>query len=384
MSTILKALRRLEEDDGKAGRDGRDAAAARGRDANAPASEELRERIFAEEAAAAALPPDPPARGHRVQIFVVAGLALAAILVLSLGLNWLLFSDGLSLGGDGGASRDALAAREAPVTRDARTAAARGGDRAAAALPDPRRTVAPREGETALAATAPSPRPVPVPPVAVEPPLARAAVVPTPSTAAAVAAENERRTRHIDALPEAAPPVARAEQSSATPPAAERRTEPRTAPSAERRSEPRTPPRREPTELAAAPPRPQPRATPAPAPVSAAKPPRAEASMPDRRESTAAPRPAPAPRSEDPRPQPTAAVERIDHRGLPDVVVERTSWHPVSDRRSAKIRVDGSKETLKLREGDAVGGLVVQEITPSSVLFRAGEVELRRKVGAAP
>jgi len=77
------------------------------------------------------------------------------------------------------------------------------------------------------------------------------------------------------------------------------------------------------------------------------------------------------------------AVERIDNRGLPDVIVLRTSWHPSADRRSARIRIglDGEQQTL--REGDAVGGLVVQEITPSSVLFRVGEVEIRRKVGEA-
>jgi hypothetical protein len=75
-------------------------------------------------------------------------------------------------------------------------------------------------------------------------------------------------------------------------------------------------------------------------------------------------------------------VNRIDRRGLPDVVVVRTSWHPTPDRRTARIRVVASEEVLTLRQGDAIGGLVVQEITPSSVLFEAGKVEIRRKVGA--
>jgi hypothetical protein len=76
------------------------------------------------------------------------------------------------------------------------------------------------------------------------------------------------------------------------------------------------------------------------------------------------------------------AVERIDQRGLPDVVVVRTSWHPTPDRRTARIRVVASDEILTLRQGDAIGGLVIQEITPSSVLFQAGEIEIRRKVGS--
>ena len=75
-------------------------------------------------------------------------------------------------------------------------------------------------------------------------------------------------------------------------------------------------------------------------------------------------------------------VNRIDRRGLPDVVVVRTSWHPTPDRRTARIRVVASEEVLTLRQGDAIGGLVVLEITPSSVLFEAGKVEIRRKVGA--
>jgi hypothetical protein len=36
---------------------------------------------------------------------------------------------------------------------------------------------------------------------------------------------------------------------------------------------------------------------------------------------------------------------------------------------------------LNLREGDAIGGLVIQEISPSAVLFKAGDVEVRRRVG---
>lgn len=74
-------------------------------------------------------------------------------------------------------------------------------------------------------------------------------------------------------------------------------------------------------------------------------------------------------------------VELVDRRGVADVSVVRTSWHPDSDRRSAQVRLVESDEIVTLREGDAVGGLVVQEITPSSVLFSTGDIEIRRRVG---
>ena len=74
-------------------------------------------------------------------------------------------------------------------------------------------------------------------------------------------------------------------------------------------------------------------------------------------------------------------VKRIDRRGLPDLSILRTSWHPDADRRSAKIRLEATHETLTLREGDAIGGLVIQKISPSAVLFKVGEVEIRRRVG---
>jgi hypothetical protein len=59
----------------------------------------------------------------------------------------------------------------------------------------------------------------------------------------------------------------------------------------------------------------------------------------------------------------------------------RTAWHPTPDRRSTKVRLESTDEVLTLHEGDAVGGLVVQEITPSAVIFTTGDVEIRRRVG---
>jgi len=77
-----------------------------------------------------------------------------------------------------------------------------------------------------------------------------------------------------------------------------------------------------------------------------------------------------------------APIERIARPDVPDVTIVRTAWHPSSDRRSAKVRLEATDEVLTLREGDAIGALVVKEISPSAVLFETGGVELRRRVGS--
>jgi len=71
----------------------------------------------------------------------------------------------------------------------------------------------------------------------------------------------------------------------------------------------------------------------------------------------------------------------LDRRGLPEITVLRTAWHPDADRRSTKIRLEATNEIMTLREGDAIGKLVIQSISPSSVLFRIGDLEIRRRVG---
>jgi hypothetical protein len=82
-------------------------------------------------------------------------------------------------------------------------------------------------------------------------------------------------------------------------------------------------------------------------------------------------------------PPPAPEVEVVQRPGLPDLTVIRTSWHPTSDRRSARIRLEAQNELVTLREGDAVGGMVIKEISPSAVIFSAGEVQIRRRVGEA-
>ena len=68
----------------------------------------------------------------------------------------------------------------------------------------------------------------------------------------------------------------------------------------------------------------------------------------------------------------------------PDITVLQTAWHPRSDLRSARIHLIDDNETLTLKEGDAIGPLVVREITPSAVIFltgNSGDVDLRIRVG---
>lgn len=82
--------------------------------------------------------------------------------------------------------------------------------------------------------------------------------------------------------------------------------------------------------------------------------------------------------------KPPPAVVRLTRPDFPAINIVRTAWHPQADRRSARIRFEGSDETLTLREGDAVGALVIKEITPSSVLFETGGIEIRRRIGGLP
>ena len=73
---------------------------------------------------------------------------------------------------------------------------------------------------------------------------------------------------------------------------------------------------------------------------------------------------------------PAPAVARA---GIPGVLVQRTSWHPHEERRSAMVEVDGG--VVEVREGDAVGAWVVASIEPSGVVFLRNGVEVRRRVG---
>jgi len=115
-------------------------------------------------------------------------------------------------------------------------------------------------------------------------------------------------------------------------------------------------------------------AEPAPAAPERAPAPRREAAPPTPPRVAAA---APAPAVE-PLPRPVVAPT------LPRVVVESTVWHPDAARRTARVSLEGRDAPLELRQGDAVGSLVVREIEPGGVLFQLGDIELRRAVGEKP
>jgi hypothetical protein len=95
-----------------------------------------------------------------------------------------------------------------------------------------------------------------------------------------------------------------------------------------------------------------------------------------------APRPAPQKTSASaPAPVHADEFKRVVPAGLAEVTVVRTAWHPKPERRSAKVRIAETNEVVTAHEGDTVAGLILLEITPSAVVFSAGDVEIRRRVG---
>ena len=65
---------------------------------------------------------------------------------------------------------------------------------------------------------------------------------------------------------------------------------------------------------------------------------------------------------------------------FPALRVERTTWHPVAERRVAVVDVPGGG-TQSVHEGEPVAGAVVLRIEPSGVVFEHAGREVRRKVG---
>ena len=88
----------------------------------------------------------------------------------------------------------------------------------------------------------------------------------------------------------------------------------------------------------------------------------------------------PPPRGDDP-PVGPAVVESFPASIADSAIrVDRTWWHPMPERREAQLRLDaGSPQRLK--EGDSVGGAVVTRIEPSGVVFTRNDREFRRLVG---
>jgi len=131
---------------------------------------------------------------------------------------------------------------------------------------------------------------------------------------------------------------------------------------------------------------------PAPKQVADAKPPVTEISE---KPAPAKPAPAPpAPVEVAAKPAPTAVSASIpapirepekkivQRAKLPEFSVEKTIWHPDAYRRVALVKLIDAEEVLHLKEGDAIGPLVVKTISPGSVLFNHDSIEIRYNVGS--
>lgn len=184
------------------------------------------------------------------------------------------------------------------------------------------------------------------------------------------AAERARRGLPVEAVPAAPPqpaepvPVIPAPDVAQAQPVAPTAREPESAPAPPAPVAPAPAP--EPVAQAPAPPEP----APAPAPqVAEVKPVPKPAPRP-------AAKPAPpraAPKEEAPPPAPP--VPQIS------VSVEKTQWHPLADRRIAWVRVPGATDAQRVVEGDVVDGLVVSAIEPSGVVFDRDGTKIRRGLG---
>ncbi len=365
MSTILKALRRLEEDASSPSASGVGALPA----TDPRAADELRDRILAEETAAqlaAASQRDSNRTLRRLGAAAGALLFLVGILVLVLDLGF--GPDTRSTRAD--SNLDSIAV--VPPATPSPVAAPHPEDRRAGAAvagvvplqPTTERTavsLVPLAPEPSAVATLRAPIRLPNQPAS-QPPISPETLAGEASSQS-VSAETPPEAADQFALAAVAPTPALASAAltgtvtrSAPAPALAQKSPESAAPSSRGMST---------------------RTVQNPASVSA---PRSESVPKTRPRET---RPSDGIRSEpEPRPGPPSdQVLRIDRRGLPDITVIRTSWHPNAERRSTRIRLEATDEILTLREGDSIGGLVIQEISPSAVLFNAGDVEIRRRVG---
>ena len=57
---------------------------------------------------------------------------------------------------------------------------------------------------------------------------------------------------------------------------------------------------------------------------------------------------------------------------FPELSLELVSWHPVAERRSARIRLDGTRP-INAREGDIIAGVAIERIDPGAIQVRMGD-----------
>jgi hypothetical protein len=75
------------------------------------------------------------------------------------------------------------------------------------------------------------------------------------------------------------------------------------------------------------------------------------------------------------------ASSEIARAEIPGLRVERTVWHPIAERRVALVEFERNAERREIREGDLVGPLVVSKIEPSGVVFVHEGIEVHRRIG---
>lgn len=81
-----------------------------------------------------------------------------------------------------------------------------------------------------------------------------------------------------------------------------------------------------------------------------------------------------------PEPTPAQTLAAESSSSGPTFTVERTVWHPIAAKRLAVVIV-GSGAPREVREGDEIGTAVVAKIEPSSVIFSEQGKEFRRRIG---
>ena len=318
MSTILKALQRLEDDK------------------RARVERSLDEQIVARRSA-----PDPERRGWKLGFFAVAGVAVIAAAAFVL---WPDREDS-----------EAVVAQESTTTAVAPVAAA-APEEPVPAAEKPRRKNPARAQSAARAQTDPSEARAAATVEVVErldeQSADARALVEAPNRVAS-AAEPKRPTRRPSlrkpdqqAANRTAPPRPAAEPAAAAMPVAIREPEPAATARA--------------VEPVAADPEPAP-----PAPIELA----AVVAQP-----VAAPESVSAPARE-----PDKKV--VQRAKLPTLSIQKTIWHPNTERRIAIVKLADDEEVLRLKEGDAVGPLVIESIQPGSVLFNHDGIEIRYNVG---
>jgi hypothetical protein len=81
---------------------------------------------------------------------------------------------------------------------------------------------------------------------------------------------------------------------------------------------------------------------------------------------------------------PRKHAARVAPPPAPAITVVRTVWHPKPDRRTAMLEAPGDAAPREYREGDRVGALTLLRIEPSGVVFDRDGVEVRQKIESKP